>query len=461
MRLASRRAAQLAVALVATSISACKTDAVSGFKSEEPVVAPPVEDPSQQNLPAEPVGGPVADEVPDFGTVIDLAKFKGSTFFEAVSLPGGIKEQLEVDIVRTFAVTDRQSFRTRLTAFDDDVFPKLRRLFKNGDQDVDAMLEPANPRGIAGRQVNPESITPSIRNAMNACLCLVKPDELPLSAVKMSPVLSLISGGGVTIRLDESNKYLNIGYKAANKDSPQDVIDKAVKSGRSFGISRGRKALDVSDVVYLDELEAFYQANDPRDFYRALMRLLTQSDASGLKILPELGQTVATDFLAVYTAELDRHLMTGLTQHPFENDLAESTFLSLFIAKAHLLVVDRRVIDKTQENGALVPPRPHHLFRVGTNGSGLGGRARADRKLFQRRVADAERKLHPELFERLAAALGVRPSVDMMDALTAFLNNPANQAKVRANADEIVEATALLMGQIGDDAATIRAELLR
>ena len=42
------------------------------------------------------------------------------------------------------------------------------------------------------------------------------------------------------------------------------------------------------------------------------MNVLASSSSEGFNKLPKDAQTVATDFLAIYTAELDRFVMTGL-----------------------------------------------------------------------------------------------------------------------------------------------------
>lgn len=143
----------------------------------------------------------------------------------------------------------------------------------------------------------------------------------------LSTYLALVSGGGVAVQIDNENIAYNVNYGSGN-------VDKDEMTGRSFGEAPGRLALDASDKHYLQILEAYVRGNSSNveHFYRSILAILLNSDASEYSQITRDGQAVATDFIAVYTAEQDRHLMANLRSHAWDEALLEVTLLSSFHA---------------------------------------------------------------------------------------------------------------------------------
>jgi hypothetical protein len=162
-------------------------------------------------------------------------------------------------------------------------------------------------------------------------------------------------------------------------------------------VAPGRSLLDVSDKDYLTELAHYMDPGTTPDagpMYTAILKVLTNCDASAFANLPTGGQVVATDFLTIYTAELNRHVMVNLDpkQHPWEIDLAEVTFLNSYGAPSGMVM----------QKGALVPGTATAYYAVGTKGSGIG-ETRADFVKLATRITQYEQSPnhHPELVDAL------------------------------------------------------------
>src|SRR5262249_17488983 len=106
-------------------------------------------------------------------------------------------------------------------------------------------------------------------------------------------------------------------------------------------------------------------------FYQALFSFLTKSDGSQIGTLTSDAQVVATDLLAIYTAELDRHIMSNLdvNKHPWEIDVAEVTLLTSYGAASGMVM----------KNGSLQQGTAAAYYAKSTSGSGSGiGETRND-----------------------------------------------------------------------------------
>lgn len=146
----------------------------------------------------------------------------------------------------------------------------------------------------------------------------------------LSTFFGLASGGGVAVKFFENNYAYNVhyGYK------PSDM-----QTGRSFGKSpliedgKPRGADDASDKQYLTDVQKYYEnTEDLSPFFRTLLQALTVTDTSGYRDLSPQGQSVLTDFLAVYIAEQDRNLMDNHIKIHWDAALLEVTLLSAFHA---------------------------------------------------------------------------------------------------------------------------------
>jgi hypothetical protein len=383
---------------------------------------------------------------------VDLSTFEGRTFYQAMKDGQGIKQAFDRDQLKPFHVTGADALHTFSRNVDPSVTRKAADLFRSGESGLDQLADAlAEMPGISGAPgvFSPATFRLALRNALNAHKNLLTPkaaSAIPLTAAKLAPLLALSSGAGTLVRIDSQDCYLSYGYADGSQSGDE-------KSGRSFGVARGHAALDPSDIYYLRSLGRYLDPSrnaDPSAYYNALMKVLTQSDTSGFRRLDTTGRTVATDFLAIYTAEHDRYLMSGERTHSWQNDLAEATLLSAYVTASG------KVYDKAHHR--LVDGDPTAFFGVGTSGSGLGGRLRAQRVEFQQAVTRAERSLHPEVIENLEAIIG--PTRDVFHGVLNYLNNRnSDQASVRENADGLTEAVTALTSQIREDAGAITSFL--
>jgi len=128
-------------------------------------------------------------------------------------------------------------------------------------------------------------------------------ESLAPSAGKVPNREALEQGLGVALRLDDNNYNIHENFP------------KSAQGGRSYGWTSGQVG-DWSDKMYLDNLARVIvekDKNDLKNFYQTIIQLLGACDAHELAVLtnnynPETNtgvptQRVATNFLAIYTAE--------------------------------------------------------------------------------------------------------------------------------------------------------------
>jgi hypothetical protein len=143
----------------------------------------------------------------------------------------------------------------------------------------------------------------------------------------LSTFLGLVSCGGAIVRYGDDNFAYNIHYGTGSESKDN-------RTGRSFGEGPVRPADDASDKAYLTDLEEFvFGYSDSLDvFYKTLIESLANSDSTGITKIHPFGQTLLTDFLAVYTAEQARNLMDGKVHIHWDAALLEVTLLGAFHA---------------------------------------------------------------------------------------------------------------------------------
>ncbi|MBS1984930.1 MAG: hypothetical protein JST16_12245 [Bdellovibrionales bacterium] len=236
------------------------------------------------------------------------------------------------------------------------------------------------------------------------------------------------SGTGVAVRIDNNNYYFNVGYTdtpdAQEVHSPikdNDTDEGDAKSGRSYGIGPTRRQSDPSYPFYLRELTD-YLKKEPQNiekFYRALTLVLVNCDTSGWKALSTEGQVVATDYLAIYTAELYRHMVMNLRphSHPWEIDMSGITFVAPFSVKTGQIIRDGKLV-----NSDLLG----WIGKNETTGSSGVGFTRNDRKLltaqFTRSAID--NKGGEASIRAINKAIGGRADDDVIQGFFEFLNSP-------------------------------------
>jgi hypothetical protein len=128
-------------------------------------------------------------------------------------------------------------------------------------------------------------------------------ESLAPNAGKVPNKQALEQGLGVAVRLDDNNYNIHENFP------------KSAQGGRSYGWTSGQVG-DWSDKMYLDNLALVVVEKDKDDFknfYQTIIQLLGACDAHGLAALTNNydsktntgvpTQRVATNFLAIYTAE--------------------------------------------------------------------------------------------------------------------------------------------------------------
>ena len=364
---------------------------------------------------------------------LELKAFKGQTFLQAMIAEDGIKTQLDADYTDTYTIASWGKVQKTLKHFDPKISKKVINSFSAGIDDLKTVVA-----ALQGTEFQPEQL-----------IELVKPN-LPAKAdvYAISQLLAFASGAGTLIVLDENNYYYNYGYKSgANPDDD-------VKSGRSFGAGPEHNANDASDVFYLNELEKYLtETSEMKPFYEALLKILIKCDPSGLKKLSPLGQTVLTDFVAIYTAESDRHLMVELNpnKHPWEIDLAGTTLVSAFAVK----------VGKIMKEGTLTEGHAREWWAMSSLGNGRSGigETRKDRRALQKMISNYLLENAKDKTDAIQSVLGERRDQDLIQGLLEFLNSYDTQDAVVANADQIIHLFSELISQTAKESTEIENQI--
>lgn len=241
-----------------------------------------------------------------YQTVVDLSEYKGQTYFALMQ--NVIKPSLDQYATEGFIVASGSSVVSALKKVD----PKVSQRAIRAAGSIEKLKEVADALNSSE-----EAIT--FYDLPNALAKL----GLGSGRYDLSTFLALVSGGGVAVKINDQNVAYNVNYGTGENTNDE-------RTGRSFGEAPRRLALDASDKHYLEILEN-YVRNDGENtehFFRSLLSILLNSDASDVENISSEGQAVLSDFIAVYTAEQDRHLMSDLKKHPWDESLLEVTLLS-------------------------------------------------------------------------------------------------------------------------------------
>jgi len=130
---------------------------------------------------------------------------------------------------------------------------------------------------------------------------------------------ALKAGKGVAVKLGEHNYNIHVNFP----QGPQ--------GGRSYGWTSGQVG-DWSDQMYLQHLAQVEVENNPQDldaFYETIVRLLGSCNPQGIEDLAPATQRVATNFLAIYTAEEYRAMVPKGIKN-WDDALFQVTMLGAF-----------------------------------------------------------------------------------------------------------------------------------
>lgn len=142
------------------------------------------------------------------------------------------------------------------------------------------------------------------------------------------------NGEGVEIKLGSDVTTYHVKYKSDNED-------KVERSGRSFGAigsgSTKKYIADASYKHYLRSLEYVLGGSDShvKAFYTAILKVITDSDPTGIAKLEMKSKQVAADFVAIYVAEQYRRLTATKGEslgrsHRWDDALVQVTLVSAF-----------------------------------------------------------------------------------------------------------------------------------
>ncbi|MCB0394944.1 MAG: hypothetical protein KDD25_10310, partial [Bdellovibrionales bacterium] len=142
------------------------------------------------------------------------------------------------------------------------------------------------------------------------------------------------SGEGVEIRLTDDVSTYHVKFKAAEETDSE-------RSGRSFSaVGKGPRVQYVADASYkhyLTSIDKLFSHSDDEEiaaFYRAILKVIANCDASGVEQLDTHAKEVAADFVAVYVAEQYRHMISGRGKlgrsHNWDDAHLQVTLLAAF-----------------------------------------------------------------------------------------------------------------------------------
>lgn len=372
----------------------------------------------------------------------------GTPLFQEMDEKGGIADTLDADAKKKVSFADYAAVQAARANFEDEVFKKVMPLFAKGEKGFQALVE-----ALAGQEVSEHDAVPAIAKALQDGELLKDTSKVGLAATRLAPLLMLTSGGGTEIALNENVITYHYGFKPGDDSGEEEatVNRKRTKSGRSYALTANRGALDPSDVFFLTETAAFVEkTKNPWPAYQVVFEILTASDASGVAKLPRDAQVVVADWFAIYVAEQRRHRMTGWTRMDWENSLTELLMLAPYTADAKQI----RNVEGDTIAGRLVD-----YFGVGTDGSGLGGRAGIQRRAYTRDISKLTADLHPEEAQALATLIGAKKGTDLVSGVMKFVNDRDNEKEVKAHAGEITEAAVSYLKVMRESAEDIAKRL--
>lgn len=407
-----------------------------------------------------------AAEVPlELAATVDLRDASGRmTFFELMTdRRSGIKPALDRDYLETVNIGDPREFRGEAANFAH--IDKLLDKVRGGMGGMARLLDE-----LSGQKIPTNRMYATLMRKFHQLDLFVSGDSRQQSRLvgALVPVVGMVYGKGLVLILDDETYTYHYGYAVGSGGANLELDQEFRKTGRSYGAAGIRSAYDPSDNDYL-RLLASYVANasqaELKRFYTVLFEILLKSDGSGLRGLNADGQLVIADFIAIYVAELNRHLMTGLKMYEWENALTEITMLAAFSVQPDGLTLDPRGDVNNESRRDLiragkVEPRQRLLgyFGVGTQGSGLDGRNKQRRHKLTRHITKIQYRIHGRTVDRIARLIdATKPVSDVYDDVMEFINNYHTQERVAERSDELIATMVAFVLQTRSDAQEISA----
>lgn len=391
-------------------------------------------------------GNASAEDLLRFPTTLDLGKYKNHTFFYFMTTEGGVVDNINKYATDGFQIAEPSVIREALLAVDDKVSRKALRS-SGGQAALEQLAANLSEQGNFTLYTLPDAVrsAPNFRGDMYG----------------IATFLALASGAGVAVRVNDDNYYYNVNYGDGKHQKDE-------QTGRSFGAGPAHKANDASDAFYLREVENYVRndSKNPSELYRVILEVLTNCDVSNYSRLSASGQTVATDFLAIYTAEEDRHLMSNLRTHDWDTALAEVTLLSaLHAGQKDIMVMHEGKLKKLVPDQITKKERAASLIdwwqfskQPGSRRSGIN-LTRKDFRALGAAISAFERENHPELVDAIEAITG-KSSGNVFAELTGFLINRKTPTSLGKKAGQLTEAFVAFLDQVRKDANDISDEIL-
>ena len=289
--------------------------------------------------------------------------------------------------------------------------------------------------------------------SQNDMALALKDAHISSAPFDLATLYALTGGIGVKVKINDNNYNYHVLYKTGKTKPNEEVM-----SGRSFASSVVHNASDASDPEYLRDLHKFISTTpDLKPFYKAMILTLASSDSSTWSQVSDVGQSVLSDFLTVYTAESDRHLMVNLQagNHPWEIDLAAVTCVSAVSAKIGKIVSNGVLIDG--DSGGWFAPSPNNTAD-GPQRSGIGI-TRKDRQKFQRAIHAFEMTTPDgkELIAQIQALTGnsTYNKNDVIQGVFDFLSSKYTPDSIGANAAKLADLMARFIEAASNDANEI------
>lgn len=384
--------------------------------------------------------------------VIDFSDFKDQTFLSFMI--STVRPQLNSLATKGYPVADGKTVREAL----DNVSDKVRGKALKGAGGEEKLVALAD--ALAGEKVTlytlPEKIAAQDRR---------------FDRYGLSTFLGLASCGGAIIKFYDDNYAYNIHYGTGK-------VKKDPQTGRSFGAGPSRPADDASDKAYLTDLEEYVTSRtNTSEFYETLILALTNSDTSNYRSINSEGQTLLTDFLAVYTAEQARNLMDNRITLHWDAALLEVTLLSAFHSgqkeislffkdpKENTTYFTDNVLNQAPGGEVRNKKRKAKLmdywqFSSRTepqykNRSGINITKEQFRALGLA-ISEFERKNNPDLVKRVERHFkGINTEGNLFEELSLFLINPKTPKKLGNVGYELAKDFTAFLEQVADDAEKI------
>ncbi len=365
---------------------------------------------------------------------LSLDMLKGQTYLQAMIRLHGIKSHFDRDYIEQYPFIHAIEMEKGLNQFDKHIVNKAKSLFEKEAMSFSEFIQ-----SLQGLHFSPKTLPIILHKMMQQ-----------KDIYALSNLLAMVNGAGTLINIDKDNYFINIAYRDGTQT-------KDFMSGRSYSFTPFHKGKDISDVYYLSGLEHFLKEKNEADiFYQHILTLLLETDIHPFnkRHLSKSGQSVLTDFLTIYTAEIDRHIMGHLNpkRHYWENDLAEVTFVAPFCIKTGKILKEGKLVQGHLKEWWAKSPRDN-----GRSGIGI---TRQDRRKLETFITSYVRQHYPLLILNLETLMGQRIKRNAYSAYVTFLNKYNTQARINIYMPMLESAFLDFLKAVSSDATEIESDIM-